>query len=71
MIQGSDNTGKCLSAAPAIPAYGDPVARFNEDLTYGCTVLNDNLAALKAYCEDPNVQTNIKSLEIFKNLENI
>lgn len=47
--------------------FADPVLKYKEDLTYGCSTLKDK-ATLQSECVDSDT---IKSLQIFKNLEQL
>jgi hypothetical protein len=38
--------------------YGDPVVKFKEDLSYGCSILKAQ-DELKTFCEDPGVKDTV------------
>ena len=47
--------------------YGDPVVKFKEDLSYGCSILKAQ-DELKTFCEDPAVKDTVQGLQIFSNI---
>ena len=69
-VRGGDSTGKCIegSFSSNLSEMGDPVLKFNVDLSYGCSMVY-NLQELKDNCSSAN--SPLADLEIFKNLETI
>ena len=69
VVRGGDSTGRCYKSTDAdLSEMGDPVLKFNVDLSYGCSI-DYTLEELKQAC-DP-IANEIEELEIFSNLKNI
>ena len=67
-VRGGDLQGKCINAATGdMSEMGDPLLKFNVDLSYGCA-LEYTLAELEAKCKET---TPLADLEIFKNMETV
>eukprot|EP00347_Sterkiella_histriomuscorum_P004630 403359727 len=72
-FKGANQFGQCYNI-PTDPTtstekfydYGDPVLKFGQDISYGCSV-QLNLAELQAYCS--GLATSIVNSQLFKNLE--
>lgn len=68
-IRGGDITGKCTEGVTGdLSEMGDPVVKFNVDLSYGCA-LEYTLQELKDACNPTD--SPLASLEIFKNLDSV
>ncbi len=69
VVRGGDSTGRCYKTTDAnLSEMGDPILKFNVDLSYGCS-LDWTLDELKKACNP--VANPISDLEIFSNLDNI
>ena len=65
VVRGGDSTGRCFKSTGAnLSEMGDPILKFNVDLSYGCSI-ELNLAELKDKCKKSEIVTD---LEIFSNL---
>lgn len=61
-------TGECYATKDVkLTDYQDPVLKYKEDLSYGCSTFKDK-ATLESECVDSDT---IKNLQIFKNLDEL
>ena len=68
VVSGANMEGDCYNAESVLlKDYADPVLKYKEDLSYGCSTLKDK-ATLESECVDSDT---IKGLQIFKNLEQL
>ena len=68
-LTGGDSKGKCitkLASSDMLSEMGDPILKFNVDLSYGC-VIPLTYDELKSECNS----NWLSNLEIFTNLDNI
>lgn len=70
-ISGANDRGECIPKVTEtdkeVIDYGDPVLKFKQDLSYGCSILKAQ-DELETFCKDPAVKDTVQGLQIFSNI---